>query len=91
MLLVFVPLLLKSAGATNAVIALYATAINVGASLLQLAVGRIADRSGWTGPTIASYAALALGSLGIAVFPRTPGPLPPAGRWRCRRPGRSRP
>jgi MFS family permease len=68
MLLVFVPLLLKAAGVSNTVIALYATAINVGASLLQLAVGRIADRSGWKGPTLASLAALALGSLGIAVF-----------------------
>ncbi len=68
MLLVFVPLLLKAAGASNAVIALYVTACNVGASLAQLAVGRIADRSGWVGPTIASFAALALGSLGIALF-----------------------
>jgi MFS family permease len=68
MLLVYVPLLLKSAGASNADIGFYATAINVGASLASLAVGRIADRSGWTGPTLAGYAALALGSLGVAVF-----------------------
>jgi MFS family permease len=68
MLLVYVPLLLKSAGASLADIGLYATAINVAASLAALAVGRIADRSGWTGPTLASYAALALGLLGIAVF-----------------------
>jgi MFS family permease len=68
MLLVYVPLLLKSAGASNVDIGLYATAINVGASLAALTVGRIADRSGWTGPTLASSAVLALASLGVAVF-----------------------
>ena len=75
MLLVFVPLLLKSAGVSNTTIALYATAINVGASLTQLAVGRIADRSGWKGPTVACFAVLALGSLGVAVFASRPWPV----------------
>jgi MFS family permease len=69
MLLVFVPLLLKDAGASNATIALYATASSVCASLAQLAVGRITDRAGWRAPTGASYVVLAAASLAIAVFP----------------------
>jgi len=68
MLLVFVPLLLKDAGASNATIALYGTASSVCASLAQLAVGRIADRAGWKAPTRASLAALAAASLAIAAF-----------------------
>lgn len=69
MLLVFVPLLLKDAGASNATIALYATANSVCASLAQLAVGRIADRADWKAPTGASYVVLVASSLAIAVFP----------------------
>lgn len=72
MLLVFVPLLLKEAGASTAAIAAYATAINVAASLAQVAVGRIADRSGWPAPALASLAAIALGSLGIVLLPSRP-------------------
>lgn len=68
MLLVFVPLLLKDAGASNTTIALYATASSMCASLAQLAVGRIADRVGWRAPTGASYAALAAASFAIAAF-----------------------
>lgn len=68
MLLVFVPLLLKDAGASNTTIALYATANSVCASLAQLAVGRIADRVGWRTPTGACYAALAAASFAIAAF-----------------------
>jgi DHA1 family tetracycline resistance protein-like MFS transporter len=68
MLLVFVPLLLKDAGASNTTIALYATAYSVCASLAQLAVGRIADRTGWKAPTAVSYAALAASSFAIAAF-----------------------
>jgi PPP family 3-phenylpropionic acid transporter len=69
MLLVFVPLLLKEAGASTTVIALYATTYSVCASLAQLAAGRIADRSGWRVPTVASYLALAASSLVVAIFP----------------------
>ena len=69
MLLVFVPLLLKDAGASTTVIALYGTASSVGASLAQLAVGRIADRTGWKAPTAASYSMLAAAALAIAALP----------------------
>jgi MFS family permease len=68
-LLVFVPLLLKDDGASNATIALYGTASSVCASLAQLAVGRIADRAGWKAPTAASFAALVVAALVIAAFP----------------------
>jgi PPP family 3-phenylpropionic acid transporter len=68
-LLVFVPLLLKDAGASNAAIALYGTAVSVCASLAQLAVGRLADRTGWKGPTAASFAALAVAAFVIAALP----------------------
>jgi len=69
MLLVFVPLLLKDAGASTTVIALYGTASSVCASLAQLAVGRIADRTGWKAPTAASYSTLATAALVIAALP----------------------
>jgi MFS family permease len=69
MLLVFVPLLLKDAGASNATIALYGTASSVCASLAQLSVGRIADRAGWKAPTAASYTGLAVAAFAIAAFP----------------------
>ena len=69
MLLVFVPLLLKDAGASIATIALYGTASSVCASLAQLAVGRISDRSGWKASNDANLAALAAASFAIAAFP----------------------
>jgi MFS family permease len=69
MLLVFVPLLLKDAGASIATIALYGTASSVCASLAQLAVGRIGDRAGWKVPTAVSCAALAASGFVIAAFP----------------------
>jgi MFS family permease len=68
MLLVFVPLLLRDAGASTTTIALYGTMSSVCASLAQLAVGRIADRTGWKAPTVAGLAALAAASLTIAAF-----------------------
>jgi MFS family permease len=69
MLLVFVPLLLKDAGASNTTIALYGTASSVCASLAQLAVGRIADRAGWQAPTYAGFSTLAAAAFAIAAFP----------------------
>jgi MFS family permease len=87
MLLVFVPLLLKDAGASTVAIAAYATALNIGATLAQLAVGRAADRWGWPAPALGSFAVLALGSLGIALFPSRPwtvaacGTLAVAAAW----------
>jgi MFS family permease len=71
MLLVFPPMLLKDAGASIATIALYGTASSVCASLAQLAVGRIADRSGWKASSDANFAALAASSFAIAAFPNS--------------------
>jgi AAHS family 3-hydroxyphenylpropionic acid transporter len=68
MLLVFVPLLLKSAGGSNELIALYAAASSICASLCQLLVGRLADRVSWKAPTIGSFSVLAAGAAGIAAF-----------------------
>jgi MFS family permease len=50
-------------------IALYGTASSVCASLAQLAVGRIADRSGWKASNDVNFAALAAGSFAIAAVP----------------------
>jgi MFS family permease len=64
-----VPLQLKSAGASNQVIALFATASSVCATLAQLVVGRIADRASWKAPTAAAYVVLAGSSLAIGLWP----------------------
>jgi predicted MFS family arabinose efflux permease len=66
---IFVPLVLRSAGASNTFIALYATVSSLSASAAQLIVGRIADTYNWKWPTIGSFLVLALGSLTIALFP----------------------
>ena len=69
MMAVFVPLTLKSAGASNQTIALYATASSVCAALCQLIVGRIADTLSWKAPTAVAYVALAASSLSVGCFP----------------------
>jgi MFS family permease len=69
MAMVFVPLQLKNAGATNPLIALFATASSLFATLAQLLVGRIADRASWKAPTAAAYALLAASSLAIGARP----------------------
>ena len=67
--MVFVPLLLKNAGASNQLIALFATVSSLFATLTQLAVGRIADRASWKAPTAAAYVLLAASSLAIGAWP----------------------
>jgi len=69
MAMVFVPLLLKNAGASNRLIALFAAVSSVFATLAQLAVGRIADLASWKAPTAAAYALLAASSLAIGAWP----------------------
>jgi MFS family permease len=69
MAMVFVPLQLKSAGASNQLIALFATASSVLATLAQLAVGRVADRASWKTPTAAAFLLLAASSLVIGARP----------------------
>jgi len=69
MAMVFVPLQLKNAGASNPMIALFATASSVFATLAQLAVGRIADKASWKAPTTAAYILLAASSLAIGAWP----------------------
>jgi len=66
---VFVPLQLKNAGASNPMIALFATVSSVFATLAQLAVGRIADRASWKAPTAGAYVLLAASSLAIGARP----------------------
>ena len=70
---VFVPLLLKAAGASNGLIALYATVSSIVAALAQLAAGRLADSLDWKAPTVTAFLLLGLGALAIALFP---GSLP---------------
>jgi MFS family permease len=69
--LVFVPLQLTAAGASNQLVAAYATVYNVVASLTQLMTGRIADRVNWRAPTIASCVVLAVGALTAGALPRS--------------------
>ncbi len=69
MAMVFVPLQLKNAGASNPLIALFATASSLFATLAQLAAGRIADRASWKAPTTAAYALLAASSLAVGAWP----------------------
>jgi predicted MFS family arabinose efflux permease len=71
MALVFVPLQLKAAGASNQLVAVYATVYNVVASLMQLATGRIADRVNWRVPTIGSCVVMAAGALAVGALPRS--------------------
>lgn len=66
---VFVPLQLKKAGASNPLIALFATVSSVFATLTQLAAGRIADRASWKAPTAGAYILLAASSLAIGAWP----------------------
>ena len=69
MTMVFVPLQLKKAGASNQQIALFATASSVFATLAQLAAGRIADRASWKAPTAGAYLLLAASSLAVGAWP----------------------
>ena len=69
MAMVFVPLQLKKAGASNQLIALFATASSVFATLAQLAVGRIADKASWKAPTATAYVLLAASSLAVGAWP----------------------
>jgi len=66
---VFVPLVLRAAGAPNSLVALYATVSSVVAALAQLAAGRLADRRGGKAPTVAAFGLLGLGALAVALFP----------------------
>jgi MFS family permease len=67
-LLVFVPLELRAAGGSVQLVAIWATASSVCASLGQLLVGRLADRMSATAPTIGAFVALAAASAAIALF-----------------------
>ncbi len=74
-LLVFIPLLLKEAGASSGSIALYAAASSIGAALCQLVLGRLADTRGPRGPTLLAFALLAAGAAGLAAFPGSYWPV----------------
>jgi len=69
--LVFVPLQLRAAGASNQLVAAYATVFNVVASLAQLLTGQIADRLNWRAPTVGSCVVLAAGALAVGALPRS--------------------
>jgi MFS transporter, AAHS family, benzoate transport protein len=67
MLTVFVPLLLKRAGAPNTTIALYATVSSLVAAASQLGAGRLADRIGPRLPSVGAYLVFAASALGIGL------------------------
>jgi len=69
MLLVFVPLQLKGAGATKELVALYATVNSICASLAQLLVGRIADKAGWRAPLAVVFATFTVSAILVGVLP----------------------
>ena len=69
MAMLFVPLQLKNAGASNQMIALFAIVSSVFATLVQLAVGRIADRASWKAPTAGAFILLAASSLAVGAWP----------------------
>jgi len=68
---VFVPLLLKNAGATNRTVAFYAAVGSVLASLAQLIAGRAADRTTPKVPGLVSLAFVVGCPLVIAAYPRS--------------------
>jgi MFS family permease len=69
MLLVFAPLLLSTAGASTAQIALFASVSSICAALAQLVTGRASDRLSPRWPAIVSFSALAASAAGIGLFP----------------------
>ncbi len=71
--LVFVPLLLKGAGASRGTIALFAAISSIGAALCQLIIGRLADTRGSRGPTLLAFALLAAGAAALAAGFSSPG------------------
>jgi MFS family permease len=68
LLLVFVPLMLRAAGGSVQLVAIWATVSSVCASLGQLLVGRLADRVSAAAPTIGAFIALAAATAAIALF-----------------------
>jgi AAHS family benzoate transporter-like MFS transporter len=66
MLTVFIPLLLRAAGAARPTIAFYAASSSVCASLAQLAAGRLADRLGPKRPATVAYLVLAGSALAVS-------------------------
>ncbi len=69
MLLVFVPLQLRGAGATKELVALYATVNSVCASLAQLLVGRLADKAGWRAPLAVVFAIFTVSAILVGILP----------------------
>jgi MFS family permease len=69
MLLVFIPLLLSTAGASNAEIALFASISNICAALAQLVIGRASDRISPRWPALFSFFTLVAGSGCTGLFP----------------------
>ncbi len=68
MMTIFIPLLLKRAEATTGIIALYATTSSLCAAFLQMAVGRIADRTGPKWPSVVAYSMLLCSSICVGLF-----------------------
>ena len=68
MMTIFIPLLLIRAEATTGIIALYATTSSLCAALAQLAVGRIADKTGPKWPSVTAYTVLLSSSACVGVF-----------------------
>jgi predicted MFS family arabinose efflux permease len=69
MLLVFVPLLLSTAGASTTQIALFASVSSICAALAQLVTGRASDRASPRWPAITSFSALTASAACIGLFP----------------------
>jgi MFS family permease len=67
MALILLPLLLVAAGASKTTVALYATVSQVCACAGQILVGRIADRHGPKGVTVATFCLLVISILGTAL------------------------
>ncbi len=63
MALILIPLMLRGAGASLALIALYATVSQIVATLAQIVAGRAADRFGCRWPVLLTYALLTGGVL----------------------------
>ncbi len=68
MMNVLIPLLIYNLSGSKATVAAYGTATLVVASLVQLLVGRLADRKGARLPSLAAFSAMLLAGLGLSLL-----------------------
>ena len=67
---VLIPLLIKARAGSNTAVAIYSTSSMIIASVAQIITGRAADRWGRRTPTLITFGALTIATIGLTLFAR---------------------